>query len=158
LQDEATFDALLAYFSEPGPEEQFTVIRHQAAMQTNEAHQIIQAYIAAYNAFDVEGMLERLSPDVRFENWSGGQLTAEASGIEEFRQLAEQARTVFSEREQRITAYEQAADSVIVSIAYRGKLAVDIPDGPCAGTVLELNGESEFAFDGRLISRIVDRS
>ncbi|MFL6673090.1 MAG: AAA family ATPase [Massilia sp.] len=29
LQDEATFDALLSYFSEPVPEEQFTVIRHQ---------------------------------------------------------------------------------------------------------------------------------
>jgi len=29
LQDEATFDALLAYFSEPSLEEQFTVIRHQ---------------------------------------------------------------------------------------------------------------------------------
>lgn len=29
LQDEATFDALLAYFTEPGPEEQFTVVRHE---------------------------------------------------------------------------------------------------------------------------------
>jgi predicted kinase len=31
LQDDATFDALLAYFSEPAPEEQFTVIRHERA-------------------------------------------------------------------------------------------------------------------------------
>lgn len=29
LQDEATFDALLAYFTEPCPEEQFTVVRHE---------------------------------------------------------------------------------------------------------------------------------
>jgi ketosteroid isomerase-like protein len=127
-------------------------------MQDNEQLQVIQKYIAAYNAFDVAGMLKLLSPEVRFENWSGTHLTAESSGIDEFRQLAEQARTMFSEREQRITGFKQDKDSVIASIAYRGQLAVDIPGGPHAGTVLELNGESEFAFDGCLISRIVDRS
>jgi hypothetical protein len=127
-------------------------------MQANGQEQVVQKYIDAYNAFDVDGMLKLLSPDVRFENWSGVHLTAEASGIDEFRQLAEQAKTIFSEREQRITAFKQGADYVTVGIAYRGQLAVDIPDGPRAGTVLELNGESEFAFDGHLISRIVDRS
>lgn len=127
-------------------------------MQANGQKQAIQKYIDAYNAFDVDGMLRLLSPDVRFENWSGVHLTAEASGIDEFRQLAEQAKTIFSEREQRVAAFKQGADSVTVEIAYRGRLAVDIPDGPRAGTVLHLNGESEFAFDGHLISRIVDRS
>ena len=127
-------------------------------MQANEQAQVIQQYIAAYNAFDVDGMLKLLSPEVRFENWSGPHLTAEASGIDEFRGLAEKAKTMFSEREQRITAIKQGADSVIVSIAYRGRLAVDIPDGPRAGTVIDLNVESECGFDGRLISKIVDRS
>lgn len=127
-------------------------------MQASEQAQVIEKYIAAYNAFDVDGMLKLLSPEVRFENWAGAHLTTEASGIDEFRQLADQAKTMFSEREQRITAFKQGADSITVSIAYRGQLAVDIPDGPRAGTVLDLNGESEFAFDGRLISKIVDRS
>ena len=127
-------------------------------MQANVQEQVIQKYIDAYNAFDVDGMLKLLSPDVRFENWSGAHLTTEASGIAEFRRLAEQAKTIFSEREQRITAVKHGADYVTVGIAYRGQLAVDIPDGPRAGTVLELNGESEFGFDGHLISRIVDRS
>jgi len=127
-------------------------------MQANEQAQVIQQYIAAYNAFDVDGMLKLLSPAVRFENWSGTDRTAEASGIGEFRQLAEQAKGMFSEREQRITAIKPGAESIIVTIAYRGQLAVDIPDGPRAGTVLNLNGESEFVFDGELISKIVDRS
>jgi hypothetical protein len=127
-------------------------------MQANGQEHVIQKYIDAYNAFDVDGMLTLLSPDVRFENWSGVHLTAEAYGIDEFRQLAEQSKTIFSEREQRITAIKQSVESVIVSIAYRGQLDVDIPDGPRAGTVLTLNGESEFAFQGRLISKIVDRS
>ena len=127
-------------------------------MQANVREQAIQKYIDAYNAFDVDGMLKLLSPGVRFENWSGVHLTAEASGIAEFRKLAEHAKTIFSEREQRITVFKHGADYVTVGVAYRGQLAVDIPDGPPAGTVLELNGESEFAFDGHMISRIVDRS
>jgi hypothetical protein len=62
-------------------------------------------------------MLKLLSPEVRFENWAGIHLTAEAFGIDEFRRLAERAKTMFSEREQRITALKEGADSVIVSIA-----------------------------------------
>jgi len=41
---------------------------------------LIERYVAAYNAFDVEGMLATLAADVRFENWSGGQLTAASDG------------------------------------------------------------------------------
>ena len=127
-------------------------------MEANKQAQVIQEYIAAYNAFDVDDMLKLLSPKVHFENWSGTQLTNEASGIDEFSQLAHQAKAMFSEREQRITSIKHNADSVIVSIVYRGQLAVDIPDGPSGGTVLDLNGESEFVFKDRLISKIVDRS
>jgi ketosteroid isomerase-like protein len=118
----------------------------------------INAYLAAYNAFDVDSMLAVLSPEVRFENYSGDQLTAAASGTDEFRRLAEQSRLLFSEREQRITAIEHREGSIVAGIAYRGRLAVDIPDGPRAGTVLDLRGESEFRFNGALITKIVDRS
>jgi ketosteroid isomerase-like protein len=119
---------------------------------------LIARYLAAYNAFDIDGMLALLSADIRFENYSGGQLTAAATGIDEFRQLAERSRALFSEREQRITGLRLGHDSAVAGIAYRGRLAIDIPDGPSAGSVLDLHGESEFAFaDGR-ISRIVDRS
>jgi hypothetical protein len=48
--------------------------------------------------------------------------------------------------------------TAIASIAFRGVLAADIPGGPAAGTVLELDGESEFGFAGGRISRIIDRS
>lgn len=65
---------------------------------------LIERYINAYNAFDIEGMLALLSPDIIFESFSGGQLTASASGVEEFRQLAELSKSLFSEREQRMIA------------------------------------------------------
>jgi hypothetical protein len=120
--------------------------------------ELIDRFISAYNTFDVEGMLALLSPDVRFENYSEGQLTATANGIEEFRQLAENSKSLFSEREQRITAIRTGEDSTIVDIAYRGVIAVDIPNGPPAGTVLDIQGQSEFSFAGGHISKIVDRS
>lgn len=118
---------------------------------------LIERYINAYNVFDIEGMLALLSPDIIFENFSNGRLTASASGIEEFRQLAERSRSLFSEREQRITALRESQDRAVASISYRGRLAADLPDGPQAGSVLELQGESEFSFTGGRISRIIDR-
>lgn len=119
---------------------------------------LVNRYLAAYNAFDVDGMLAVLSPEVRFENYSGGQLAVAANGIDEFRQLAEQSKALFCEREQRITALEAAEGALIAGIAYRGRLCADIPNGPRAGTLLALQGTSEFSFNGGAIIKIVDRS
>lgn len=127
-------------------------------MGSSNHKELIDRYLAAYNIFDIDGMLALLSSDIRFENYSGDQLTAQASGIVEFRQLAEQSKALFSEREQRITALELSEYSAIASIAYRGRLAADIPNGPKAGTVLDLHGKSEFWFNGGQIIKIVDRS
>ena len=96
---------------------------------------LIERYLVAYNSFDVGGMLSLLSQDVRFENYSGDQLTAAASGIHEFKQLAERSKSLFSEREQRITGLEFSGNFAVATIAYRGKLAADIPNGPPAGTM-----------------------
>ncbi|MFS2021624.1 nuclear transport factor 2 family protein, partial [Massilia sp. CT11-108] len=78
---------------------------------------LIERYVTAYNAFDVDGMLDTLSPDVRFENWSGGHLTAASDGRDAFRILAEQARTMFAEREQRVTALAPRGDALVAAIA-----------------------------------------
>lgn len=119
---------------------------------------VIEQYINAYNRFDVDGMLALLTSDVLFEDVSDGQVTAATSGIAEFRQLAEQSKGLFSERRQTITALKFRPASVVASIAWRGVFAIDVPNGPAAGTVIELQGESEFEFSGERISRIVDRS
>ncbi len=138
------------------------------AMENADQVALIDRYLAAYNGFDVDAMLAVLSPDVRFENYSAGELTAQVSGIEEFRRLAEQSTSIFAEREQRIAALEvgEGADdgtigtigTVTARIAFHGRLAADIPGGPVAGTVLDLQGQSVFAFKNGLIASIVDRS
>lgn len=120
--------------------------------------ELIERYLAAYNAFDIEAMLAQLEPGIRFENFSGGQLTAESSGIAAFRQLAEQSKGLFSEREQRVTGMVRVGELLVVEIAWRGRLAADVPGGPPAGTLLEMKGRSEFAFGASGIARIVDRS
>jgi hypothetical protein len=119
---------------------------------------LIERYLAAYNAFDVEAMLAQLDPAVRFENYAGGQLSAETTGIEAFRQLAEHSKTLFSEREQRITALTQDGAMLVAEIAWRGRLAADVPGGPPAGTLIEMAGRSEFTFGAGGIVKIVDRS
>lgn len=127
-------------------------------MDDPEKQRQIEAYLDAYNRFDVDGMLAMLAPGVRFENVSGGKVDAATRGVDEFRRLAEQAASMFSERRQVATAWKFGTETVQVAIAWRGVLAVDLPDGPRAGSALDLQGESEFEFvDGR-IGRIVDRS
>lgn len=130
----------------------------QMMCRVDAAAALVNRYLAAYNAFDVAGMLALLSPALRFENYAGGELTAAANGIDQFRQLAEKATAIFSEREQRLTSMESRGGDIVAGIAYRGVLATDIPGGPAAGATLELQGTSEFSFEGGRIAKIVDRS
>ena len=119
---------------------------------------LIRTYLDAYNHKDVPAMLDTLAPDIGFENISSGVVTARAQGREEFRQLAEFGATLFSERTQRLLALRHEAERSVADIHFRGTLAQDLPDGPAAGTAIELQGVSKFEFaDGRL-RRIVDRS
>jgi ketosteroid isomerase-like protein len=119
---------------------------------------LVEHYLAAYNAFDVPGMLAVLHPDVTFENVSGGQVTATASGLAEFQQLAERAATLFTSRRQSIRRYSASPGEARVEIDYEGVPAVDLGPGARAGQPLRLAGRSTFGFrDGR-IGRIVDES
>jgi hypothetical protein len=127
-------------------------------MDESTKRDLIEQYVNAYNHFDIEGMLAVLSPQVRFESYTGQELTASANGIDEFRQLAERAKGLFSERMQRITSLEFSQDGATAEIDYHGRLAQDIPGGPKAGSLLELNGVSEFTFGDEQINNIVDRS
>jgi ketosteroid isomerase-like protein len=119
---------------------------------------LIERYIAAYNAFDVPGMLALLDDDVVFENIAAGEVTAAARGIGEFRALAEHAATLFTMRRQTIREYAAAPDGARIEIDYEGVLAADLGPEWRAGTTVRLAGRSTFDVrDGR-ITRIVDES
>ena len=127
-------------------------------MSTVAPAELINAYIDAYNRFDVDAMCALLTSDIRFEHYSNGQLGAQASGLRAFRLLAETGAALFAEREQRLTALSLDGSQANVEIAFQARLAADIPGGPPAGTVLTFNGSSVFTFDQGRISKIVDRA
>lgn len=119
---------------------------------------LVERYVEAYNAFDVEGMLACLAPDVVFRNVSGGEVTVATDGIEAFEALALQSAALFSSREQRIRSLAVDGDKAVAGIDYWGLLAADIPGGPRAGEEVSLQGESVFALRDGSIVAIEDRS
>ncbi len=119
---------------------------------------VIEGYIAAYNAFDVEGMLAFIHPKVVFKNITGDEVNAQAIGVDELRTLAEQSKLLFSSRCQEITSFNSVGDEAAVDIKFEGVLATDFPNGMKAGDTLRLTGRSEFQFREGKLYRITDFS
>lgn len=130
-----------------------------STMTNQDKRNLILRYIEAYNAFDMDGMLATLHPDVDFRNMSGEEMTVSTSGLDEFRQIAEKAKELVSEREQFVTQIDYTdSDSISVEIDYTGVPAVDLPNGLKAGETIQMKGKSEFRFKDDKISLIVDYS
>jgi tRNA(Arg) A34 adenosine deaminase TadA len=119
---------------------------------------LIERYIAAYNAFDVEGMVKLLHPDEPFANVASGEVTAAAKGRESFRALAERAATLFATRRQSIRRYTPSANGAEVEVDYVGVLARDLGPKLRAGESLRLQGKSTFEIREGKLARIVDES
>jgi hypothetical protein len=125
---------------------------------TAEFHKaLIDAYIDAYNRFDIEGMLVTLADDVRFEHHVAGELAVATDGKADFEKLARVGAALFASREQRLLGLRDEGDSVIATIEFHGEIAEDIPEGPGAGTIIDMQGTSEFGFVDNRISRVIDR-
>lgn len=118
----------------------------------------IERYVTAYNAFDVPAMLALLHAEISFQNVTGGEVTAEAHGIEEFRQLAERSVRLFASRRQTIRDYRSDDERATIHIDYEGVLAEDLSPELRAGDTLRLSGRSTFEFRDGQIARIVDES
>ena len=113
-------------------------------MQQNEMKDLIDGYIKAYNAFDIDAMLLDMHNHISFQNISDGHVNLSTEGISELRNAAEQACHLFKSRRQTVTDYQFSGNTATVQIDFAGELSVDIPDGPKAGEILKLKGKSEF--------------
>lgn len=127
-------------------------------MNKDDKRSLIERYLDAYNAFDIDGMMSVIHPDIVFKNVSGGEVNATASGANEFRKLAGQSKKLFSMRTQTITSFEMKDDQAFICVDYEGVIASDLPNGMKAGETLRLNGRSEFDFRDGKIYRITDIS
>jgi len=120
--------------------------------------QIIENYINSYNNFNVKGMVKDLADDMVFENISNGKSELKIEGLEAFKNQAGRAKNYFKERTQVIKSWEFNENEVIIGIAYKAILAIDLTDDLKAGDSLELNGISIFTFENGKIKSIVDKS
>jgi len=127
-------------------------------MQQNEMRSLINDYIKAYNAFDIDAMSLNMHDEISFRNVSDGNVNLSTEGISEFRKAAEQACHLFKSRCQTVTGYQFSGDTAIIQIDFAGELSVDIPDGPKAGETIKLKGKSEFIFNDGSIIRLTDIS
>ncbi|WP_205504007.1 nuclear transport factor 2 family protein [Rufibacter psychrotolerans] len=120
--------------------------------------EIIHRYVAAYNAFQVDGMLADLDENIRFENITNGVTNLSLQGLAAFREQAEQAKSLFSARTQTIQSFLHREQETEVEIAYHAVLAQDLPNGLKTGHELHLRGKSIFRFSGDKITQITDIS
>jgi hypothetical protein len=132
--------------------------KNKRRMLMDSKKNLIQSYLNAYNSFDVDRMLLHLHKDIEFRNISNGVINVETKGIEEFRELAEQSKNIFSHRLQTIHNYAIIDDKVEVEINYEGTLATDLPNGLRAGEKVFLKGKSVFKFKDKKLILIEDYS
>lgn len=119
---------------------------------------IIENYIAAYNTFDIVGMVQDLHESVEFENISNGQITLSTAGLDAFTQQAKMAADFFTIREQKFSNPVFTDDSVEVDIDYMGVIAHDLPTGLKQGDKIEIQGKSIFTFLDYKIIKLRDIS
>ncbi|WP_046007167.1 nuclear transport factor 2 family protein [Pseudoalteromonas rubra] len=119
---------------------------------------LVEAYICAYNDFDIAAMLALLDQDIIFENESNGEITASAQGKAAFEQLAVKAAAIFESRQQTLTELALEENAATAHIQYQARLAVDLPNGLKAQDTLELEGKTLFRFENNKITYIKDVS
>ncbi|MFS0838888.1 nuclear transport factor 2 family protein [Paenibacillus sp. 1P03SA] len=127
-------------------------------MEKRTAVNLVEKYVEAYNAFDIDGMLLLLHEEVVFRNISNGVVNAETKGKEAFRELAGQSKKLFSQRCQTITEVNFADDRLEAEIDYEGTLAADLPNGLKAGEKITLKGKSVFEIEDGKVLLIEDYS
>jgi ketosteroid isomerase-like protein len=119
---------------------------------------IVENYIEAYNAMDLDGMLQCLTDDVRFQNILDGQVNVETRGKEQFAELARRGASAFHMRKQEAVRCIVVGTHVMAEIAYTATVAKDLPNGWRAGQHLAFSGASYFRLEDGRISEIIDQS
>lgn len=127
-------------------------------MKNQERETLIEEYISAYNAMNVEKMLSPLHSEIIFENFSGDERTHFLVGKKAFKNQALEALGYFSERNQTILNFTHQISNSEITISYRATLAIDIPNGPTKGDKLDFEGKSRIEFKDNKISKIQDFS
>ncbi|MAI89288.1 nuclear transport factor 2 family protein [Ponticaulis sp.] len=120
--------------------------------------ELIERYVDCYNRVDVDGMLECVTDDVRFENISNAGQSMQLEGKDALAQVAAASSQAFTFRRQRLMNVVSSGENAAAEVEFQGIAALDLPNGTMQGQSVELKGASFFEARDGLLSRIVDYS
>lgn len=118
---------------------------------------IIQNYLEGYNEFDVEKMTHDFNDEIVFQNIQDEKVSMTINGISDFKEQAEQAKSYFETRKQKVTSISHNRNETEIEIDYSAVLAIDFPNGLKKGHKLELKGTSIFTFKDNKIIQLTDK-
>lgn len=118
---------------------------------------IIQNYIEGYNEFDVEKMTHDFNDEIVFQNIQDEKVSMTINGISDFKEQAEQAKSYFETRKQKVTSISHSYNETEIEIDYSAVLAIDFPNGLKKGHKLKLKGTSVFTFKDNKITHLTDK-
>jgi steroid delta-isomerase-like uncharacterized protein len=129
-------------------------------MQENSLKMIVNDYLAHYNNFRIDEMLEFFSDDCQFESVANSGNSYFCNGKRELGDLARQGAKAFSQREQVVSHWviAPAEGQVVIEIKYEATIAQDLPNGLKSGHKLNLRGVSIFKIQNGKIVSLVDYS
>jgi steroid delta-isomerase-like uncharacterized protein len=115
-------------------------------------------YIKAYNAKDVDAMLNLFDEACVFENVSGGKVTVRTENKADLAALARQSAAAFASREQKVVSLIEGQGKIVAEIEFQGLLQTDLSPELKAGSRLDLRGVSVCEFSAGKIIRLCDYS
>ncbi len=119
---------------------------------------LIERYVDCYNRVDVDGMLECVTEDVRFENISNAGQSMQLQGKDALAQVASASAQAFTYRRQRLVNLICSGDHAAAEVQFQGIAALDLPNGTMQGQSVDIRGASFFEARDGLLCRIVDYS
>ena len=124
----------------------------------SEREKVIKNYIDGYNNFDIKKMFADFDKTIIFENIQNGQTNMTLTGLSALKEQAEQAKSYFSSRQQKIKSFVHNDDETEIEIDYSAILAMDFPNGLKKGEKLNLTGKSIFKFSENKVVKLTDMS
>ncbi|MAP96483.1 MAG: hypothetical protein CMK07_16175 [Ponticaulis sp.] len=119
---------------------------------------LIERYVDCYNRIDVDGMLECVTDDVRFENISNAGQSMQLQGKDALSQVASASAQAFTYRRQRLISLLCSGDKAAAEVRFQGTAALDLPNGIMQGQSVDIKGASFFEARDGLLCKIVDYS
>lgn len=119
---------------------------------------LVERYVDCYNNVDIDGMLDCVTDDVRFENISNAGHSMQLQGKDAIAQVAAASAQAFTYRRQRLISLLCSGDRAAAEVRFQGTAALDLPNGTMQGQSVDIKGASFFEARDGLLCKIVDYS